>query len=68
MRNSQKLLNKEESILKKIIDVIYEGYRLAYYEGEFPNGLEVTSKHIARNVLETIIQELEITKAPNFLD
>ena len=64
MKEIQKLLNKEELILKKITNIIYEGYRLAYYKGEFPNGLEVTSKGIAKKVLEAAIEEMEITKNP----
>lgn len=43
---------------KSLEEIIYEHYRLAWSKGEFPNGLEVTSKIVADAIRQWIRDEL----------
>jgi hypothetical protein len=39
--------------------IIYEGYRLAWSKGEYPDGLEVTSKSVTEAILKAVKEMIE---------
>jgi len=59
-KGSEQLCTKCK-IVKTITPTIYECYRVAFYAGEFPDGTEVTSAHVAEQVYNILIKEYKIT-------
>ena len=42
----------------ELIKIIYEEYRLAWSKGEYPDGIEVSSKIVADKVMSLLLAEL----------
>jgi hypothetical protein len=46
-----------EGMVQGIAKIIYEGYRIAFYDGEYPDGIEVSSRDIAEKIIEYLTKE-----------
>jgi hypothetical protein len=53
---------------KTIREIVYEDYRIAYYEGEFPDGLDVTSQGTADKIHKLILEAVgdDVPKGSNY--
>lgn len=44
---------------EKIYDIIYEGYRLAWWDKKFPDGLEPTAGNITDKIIKFLKEKIK---------